>query len=458
MIYNYPNSSGVIKLTPTELSLFGIKLLPGDTLNIPAGNFNGLSATGINGTAANFITIKFNAGTHFSVETFTGDKDIIDCSFLIFDGIDVVHYTHATFSSIFGASHDITYQNCNFRNFTDQIAIEIGSNNNRKTFDRTKASTYYNLKFIRCLFDGTTFGPFIQVKQGITLDIEIAYCTFTNVRQPDSSQYPFPCYIWGFGCKFHHNKFSHIGSGGHLGMIQIYGYGDVYCNLFSDEWGNDVRCFPMGLNMPGYNTPKNRFWNNISSMKRKHAMFEFNCNSTGQYVNDGSGNYLNCIDNLCAFNTLYHGTFVDNVWVVICDIYGAHAVSKNNLIIIPEANNAYNPATDYGIHVLDGFAIFGPAVGVSSGNVQRPSLNVADFNPDTFSPVLGGTLVNNVDEDISFITTDFYDNSRKSGTKSDAGAVELQIITPPTVIAEFDILTHVKVLSNGKVITSSTVN
>jgi hypothetical protein len=437
MTVTYPNTSGNIDLTPAALAGLGITLNPGDTLNVQAGSYQCLKGDGLNGATGNPIIINFLSGSHFSTGSYVFDNYIANCSFLVFVGIDITAYTHAVFASIYGSTHDITYTGCNFRNFTDQHALEIGStvSGQTKTFAGTKSSAYYNIKFINCLFDGITYGTFINQKNGISLDGEITGCTFTNVNQPDSSQYPIPVYLFGFGWKINNNIFSHIGgptAGGHLVCIQYYGYADIYNNMFYDQWANDVRCFPLTLNLTGYTNGFNRFWNNISHDKRKYSMFEFNTNNSNGYITDGTGYYHNNLNNFVYFNTLYRSK-ADDFNAQLADFYGASGTVKGNLTILPEVDKTFNGGRNYTVNLNNG--TFFTSSAVEANNVVRGTLNIADFNPSTYAPVAAGTLLGTMPEDIGFITTDFYGNPRKSGSASDAGAVEYQISTGTAPVA-----------------------
>ncbi len=421
--FTYPNTSGVIDLTPSALSSLGITLNPGDTLNIPAHNYSSIKGIGLNGSTGNPITINCVSGSHFNLTSYTFDNYLEDCSFIKFIGIDLLNCTHAVFHTIYGASHDITWQNCTFRNATDQHIIEVGANGAPKTFVGTKASTYYNFVWDTCTFSGSQYASFIIGKQGVMLDGEIKNCDFSNVVQPTDTQYPIPVQFHGYGFKIHDNVFHDIGTYGHMANIQFYGYADIYRNMFYDNWANDIRCFPLRLNFSTYVNGQNRFWNNISHDKRKYSMIEINTNNQHSLEIDASGYYLYNPNNFVYFNTLvrsYAETFQAN----LVDFFGADGTVKGNIILAPEIDKTYNSGRNYRVYNQD--ATYHTSTVVQSDNYQRSTVVTSDFDDTTWTPKVGGTLLDNMSEDIGFITTDFYNNPRKVGSFSDAGAVELQ--------------------------------
>jgi hypothetical protein len=428
--YNYPNTSGVIDISPSALSGLGITIGAGDTLNIQAGTYPSMKATGLNGSAGNFITVNFLSGAHFDLLSYTFDNELVNCSFVKFIAIDVLHCTHAIFHSIWGASHDLYWQNCNFRNITDQNCIQIGSTDHRKNFDGTKAKTFYNFTFDTCLFDGSTlYGTFVSQYDGISLDMEVKNCTFRNITQPADVAYPIALDIHCYGAKIHGNTFHGIGNFGHMQCIHLTGYGDVYQNMFYDNYANDVRCWPLTLNLSGYTAGENRFYNNISHDKRKYSMFEINTNQQNSLETDGTGFFRYNPNNFVYFNTLVR-SIAELFQANIVDFYGADGTAKGNLIIQPETDNTYNPAHNYRVYNQAG--TYHTSAVTQSNNYQRQFSVPADFDESSWSPVGGGTLLDNMSEDISYITTDFYGNPRKHGSASDAGAVEYQgvVVTP----------------------------
>jgi hypothetical protein len=99
-----------------------------------------------------------------------------------------------------------------------------------------------------------------------------------------------------FNLQVHECTFSDIGMAespiGHDVCICGAGYFKVWNNRFTRQWANDVRVWPMKLNALGYNGPDavNRFYNNLSSEKRKYPMYEHN--QVAQTAIDNSSGYL----------------------------------------------------------------------------------------------------------------------------------------------------------------------
>ncbi len=422
--YSYPNTSGTINASPSALSSLGIHIAPGDTLNIQPGTYRALKATGLNGTASQPITIRCSATTDFSAAAFHFDYEILNCSHVIFDGIKVSRHTNATFHALHGDTHDITYQNCSFSGFSGQNAIQVGVNFTPKTFNGTRASAFYHLKWINCLFDNMADASCIHCTRGVTLDCEVTNCTFKNVTPSSASSVPIPLYIFGFGWKVNNCVFDKInGPAGHNGCIYLYGYAQVTRCLFKGSWANGVRCFPMALNFENYANGENRFYNNIFRDTTKYGLFEINTNNTNSYLTDGTGYFLNNTRNFIYHNTLYR-SFAETYQAYLIDVYGSNATVRGNLVIEPQIDKPYNPSTNYVVYLNNGFHF--PASATQSNNVTVQTANPSHIDTGTLTPKSGSPLLDNMPTRIPYITMDFYGNARKSGSAADVGAAEFQ--------------------------------
>ena len=214
---------------------------------------------------------------------------------------------------------------------------------------------------------------------------------------------------------------------GHNVCIGVAGYLRVHGNRFTRQWANDVRAWPMILNALGYNGPDavNRFYNNISWEKRKYPMYEHN-NARQADIDKCSG-YLSRTASEIYFNTLYRSRKAtdsgDPYRATLVDVYGPNVTIKHNLVIEPEADSPFDPATNYVYHLGAG-----PQTGLTMENNRVlktwAEARLADAN--TFMPSLTSPARDAATGRVDYITKDHYNNPRYANAAADLGAVEAQ--------------------------------
>jgi len=427
------NGSGELEFPTAQRSL---GLQPGDTVTINPGVYSGLRLSEISGTAAAPITVKAGLKTMFTT-TASHSNEVRDLIYVVFDGIHYQDY-NGNAMKIGGASHDVTFKNMSM--------IHGGTFNiydSQRVFDGTKASAFYNFKWINCSFDAAgiiseDWSP-ISNLIAVDLDFEVSHCTFKNY---DCSKGPATIIdiSKAFNLKVHDCSFSDLGICaspiGHDVCIIYRGYANVYNSTFTREWGDDVRCFPLKLNAPGYNGPDavNRFYNNIAFEKRKYAMFEQNMNIPQADLDKSKGYFSRTSSEVC-FNTMYRSRKVDYCAPLV-DIYAPNITIRYNLIIDPECdvpwNQQYDPGTEaptdlrnnYVYHVGTELGSL-PGVVVDHNLVFRTLEDSGLVDADRFVPSGSSPAVHAAGV-VDYVKDDYYHRPRYRGGKADTGAVQHQ--------------------------------
>jgi hypothetical protein len=337
-----------------------------------------------------------------------------------------------------GASHDVTFKNMSM--------IHGGTFNvydGKRVFDGAKASTFYNFKWLNCRFDAAgiiseDWSP-ISNLISVDLDFEVSGCTFKNY---DCSKGPATIIDIGkaFNLKVHDCRFSDLGMCespiGHDVCIVYRGYAKVFNNQFTREWGDDVRCFPLKLNVLGYNGPDavTRFYNNIAFEKRKYAMFEQNA-MIPQAELDKSKGYFSRTSSEVYFNTLYRSRKVDYCGPLV-DIYAPNITIRYNLIIDPECDapwkQEYELAPDAPTDLRSNYVYhvgteLGPQPGVVVNHnlICRTLKDSGLIDAKTFKPSASSVAINAAGA-VDYIKDDFYHFPRYRDGLADVGAVQRQ--------------------------------
>ena len=266
--------------------------------------------------------------------------------------------------------------------------------------------------------------------KSVVLDFEIIRCTF---RHFDNTEQAFP--VIGlercFNLEVRECTFSDIGMAkspiGHNVCIAVAGYLRAHGNRFTRQWANDVRVWPMKLNALGYNGPDavNRFYNNISWEKRKYPMYELN--NVRQADMDKCSGDLSRTASEVYFNTLYRSRKAtssnDPYRATLVDVYGPNVTIKHNLVIEPEADAPFAPATNYVYHLGSG-----PQTGLTVDNnlVLKTWAEAGLVDTKTFMPSQRSPARDTAIRRVGYITRDHYNNDRYAGAAADLGAVERQ--------------------------------
>ena len=423
------NGSGHVRYSDAQATL---KLKPGDTLTINPGAYSGLSLGNLSGTAASPITVTCDPKTVFTTAV-PQPNDFPNISHVRFENFRFETY-NSTCMRITGRSHDLLFKNFNI---TKASGYSFHVYDPAKVFDGTKASTFYNFKWENVVVDGKTNGAAICTAnyslanmKSVVLDFEIIRCTF---RHFNNGALAFP--VIGlercFNLEVRECTFSDIGMAespiGHNVCIAVAGYLRAHGNRFTRQWANDVRVWPMKLNALGYNGPDavNRFYNNISWEKRKYPMYEHN--SVRKADMDKCSGYLSRTASEVYFNTLYRSrkatSSKDAYRATLVDVYGPNVTIKHNLIIEPEADAPFGPATNYVYHLGAG-----PQTGLTVDNnlvlktwAEAGLVDTKTFMPSQRSPARDAAIGR-----VGYITKDHYNSDRYAGSAADLGAVERQ--------------------------------
>lgn len=408
------NGSGYLDYPKAQETL---KLRPGDTLYITAGTYKGISLGNLSGTIKAPITVKCDPKTVFTTTAYV-ENFFTNLAFLHFQDFRFETYPYRCIT-INGASHDLVFKNCRAKNASDYVFY---IHENARRFDGTKSSTFYNFKWEGCVFDATgpaiiTGGGWVDL-QDVSLDFEISRCIFQNCE--NSPVQVNKC----FDLRVHDSLFADNGGRSfraHMANIVGSGYFQVYNNTFLRNWANDVRVMPLRLNALGYNGPDaiNRFYNNISSDKKKYAMFEVNEVNVPQATMDEAKGYFSRTGSEIYFNTLYRSRKVDYVAPLV-DVYASQITIAHNLVIEPECDAPFDSKRDY---ILSWGSGERPGV-VATNNLVFPTLaasglvDAVKFVPSAASPVKDAAKGR-----VPYITRDHYGNTRYEGA-ADVGAVE----------------------------------
>jgi hypothetical protein len=419
------NGAGYLYFPTAQQTL---NLVPGDTLRITAGTYQGLSLNELAGTAAAPITVTCDSGAKFTC-TITINNEFSNVAFVNFSNFRYENYS-GRIMWFKGACHDLRFENFNLINTADYSFYIYDAN---KVFNGTRDSAFYNFKWVNCVFDGKTGGGSIVGLSGaasnkisVMLDFEIDHCTFRNFDT--SNPYSVVALDKCFNLKLHDSTFTDIGGAGafaHVACLFGTGYFAVYNNTFTRVWGDEVRAMPLKLNSLGYNGADavNRFYNNISSDKKKYAMFEVNDVNIPDSEITASNGLLSRTSTEIYFNTLYRTRKVDYVAPLV-DLYASNITIKNNLVIEPEYDATFDPGHNY----IANYGT-GPLTNIVLTNnltygtwAQAGLMNDGSFLPSTTSPVLDAA----VGGAVSYITVDRYGQPRYFAGTADVGAVESQ--------------------------------
>ena len=421
------NGSGYLRYGDAQAAL---KLQPGDTLYINPGTYSGLSLGNLSGTAASPITVTCDAKTVFTTAN-PQPNNFPNIAHVRFENFRFETY-NSTCMRITGNSHDLLFRNFNI---TNASGYSFHVYDAAKVFDGTKQSTFYNFKWENVVIDGKTNGAAIcnanyslANMTSVLLDFEIYRCTF---RHFDNTEQAFP--VIGlercFNLEVHECTFSDIGMAespiGHDVCIAVAGYLRVHGNRFTRQWANDVRVWPMKLNALGYGGPDavNRFYNNISWEKRKYPMYEHN--HVRQADLDKCSGHLSRTASEIYFNTLYRSRKAtssgDPYRATLVDVYGPDVTIKHNLVIEPEADTPFDPATNYVYHLGAG-----PQTGLTVDNnlVLKTWAEAGLVDTKTFMPSLRSPARDAATGRVGYVAKDHYNNDRYAGAAADLGAVE----------------------------------
>lgn len=409
--------SGVLNYPSAQKTL---NLSPGDTLYIAAGTYEGISLGNLNGTADDHITVKCDPNARFSNSNFWNGT-FPNVSFVDFQDFRFVAYGGRAFC-FSGASHDVSFTNFTVNKTVNYFFYIYDS---AKVFDGTKASTFYNFKWDNCVFDNIASGGAIFSEHwdgvaaltSVSLDFEISHCTIKNI---DGCCIALPN---SYNLKVHDCSFSDIGgtaATGHVSVIGGNGTFQIYNNIFTRHWGDDVRMFSTKLNALGYNGPDalTRYYNNISYQKRKYAAFEHNQISPADISK--SRGFLSLAPSEVYFNTFYRSKKFDYVAPLV-DVYAPNITIKYNLIIEPECDVPFDAKRNY-VYQLGAGQQSGV---VAESNLVFPTLELsglvdaASFTPSATSPILNAAT-----EKIQGITDDYYHKPRYRNGAADVGAVQ----------------------------------
>lgn len=402
-----------------------LDLKPGDTLLIAPGIYTGISLANLHGTAAAPITIKCDPKTVFTSAAYSPGS-LTNVSYATFRDFRYQQYPFRALT-ISGDSHDVLFKNFNVTNTGIRSDYFFFFKDEKKVFNGTKESAFYNFTWEDCVFDGCSpviinDGSWADLKC-LALDFEISRCTFKNAETTPIELNK------GFNLKVHDCTFSDNGGRtfrGHMANITCTGYLKVYNNTFVRNWANDVRLMPMKLNLPGYNGPDavGRFYNNISYEKKKYPVFEHNNINIKQADLDASSGYFSRTSSEVYFNTLYRSRKVDYDAHLV-DHYGEEmAITvKYNLVIEPEVDVPFDPKRNY-VHVPGEQ----PQKGIVVENNQvyqtlaaSGLVDAVKFVPSATSPAKDAATGR-----VDYITTDHDGNNRYEGAAADVGAIERQ--------------------------------
>ncbi len=427
------NGSGELNYPAAQTSL---GLNPRDTVLINSGTYSGLTMSMLSGAPGAPITIRAGSKVVFTT-SHSHSNEVRDLAFVTFDGLRYLDY-NGNSMKIGGASHDLIFKNMSMlRGGTFWIYDRA------RLFDGSKASSFYNFKWENCTFDAAgiiseDWSP-ISNLVSVDLDFEVSHCSFRNY---DCSKGPQTIIDIGkaFNLRVHDCSFSDLGMSvspvGHDVCIIYRGYAKVYNNQFTREWGDDVRCFPLKLNMRGYNGSDaiNQFYNNIAYEKRKYAMFEQNMSITQAELDQSKG-YFSRTTSEVYFNTMYRSRKVDYCAPLV-DIYAPGITVRYNLIIAPECDAPWNPGylllpdspvdlrSNYVYHVGTDLGSH-PSVLVNNNQIFQNINDAAlsddsKFIPSKSSPVIGMAGI------VDYIRDDYYHRPRYRGLAADSGAVQHQ--------------------------------
>jgi len=423
------NGSGYLRYGDAQATL---KLQPGDTLYINPGAYSGLSLGNLCGTATNPITVTCDPKTVFTTAVHR-PNDFPNISHVCFENFRFETY-NSTCMRITGDSHDLLFKNFNI---TNASGYSFHVYDAAKVFDGTRQSTFYNFKWENVVVDGKTNGAAIcnanyslTNMKSVVLDFEIYRCTFRNFDNA-AQAFPVICLERCFNLELHECTFRDIGMAespiGHNVCIAVAGYLRAHGNRFTRQWANDVRVWPMKLAALGYNGPDavNRFYNNISWEKRKYPMYEHN--NVRQADMDKCSGYLSRTASEIYFNTLYRSRKAagskDPYRATLVDVYGPDVTIKHNLVIEPEADAPFDPATNYVYHLGAG-----PQTGLTVDNnlVLKTWAEAGLMDTKTFMPSPRSAVRDAATGRVGYITKDHYNNDRYANAAADLGAVEGQ--------------------------------
>ncbi len=419
--------SGYLRYPDAQATL---NLRPGDTLYIAAGKYSGLSLGNITGTVEAPITVACDPEAIFTTAT-PVSNDFANISFVHFENFRYEKY-NAGIMKITGKSHDVL-----FKNFTikDASGYCFHVYDPSKIFDGTRASTFYNFKWENVLVDGKVNGHALTNTdynigglKSVVLDFEVYRCTFRNFDNTLQAFGPIS-FDKCFNLKVHECNFSDLGMAqspiGHNACIGGSGYFHVFNNIFTRQWANDVRVFPMKLNALGYNGPDavNRFYNNISWDKRKYPMFEQN--AVKQVDPEKAAPWFSRTSSEVYFNTLYRSRIASDsnspYRGTLVDVYSPDVTVKHNLVIEPEADTPWDSKRDYVCHLGAG-----PQKGIIIENnlVLRTLEEAKLVNLSTFAPSPTSPARDAATGRIGHILRDYHRHDRYHGPAADLGAVE----------------------------------
>jgi len=447
--YTYALTSGNPFITASSVSP---GLQHGDTLDIPANAvYTSFTVSNLNGLAGDSIVIRWLPGARITNNISYAIGEWTNVSYVKVIGLNSQN-NGSTAIALRAGCHSIRFTQCNFSNDLGRYSVQpvfvaddkYGSS---MYFTGAKSQTFYDIRI-----DASTFNGFLDVEaigagtdttRSVCLDFEIDHNTFKNMTQ-DVKIVPNAMSVTGYNFKIHDNKFDSLAYNtgachcSHNSWITIYGNGDINNNQFSHTYGNDMRIVPMKFSgLAGYDGPIN-VYNNISTWHDSYSFLETSPNN-GYGRASTNGGYVSFTDTRIYFNTVYRTNRASNngdYAGMVADVYAQAGASTpvydrkvfvhNNVIINPEQDRTYAPATrGYVIYFGSG----SPALD-SGGNKVYQTLAQAGIT-DTVKWIPGNTsgLYKTADASNPSVATDIFGNPRPQASAKCIGATEAQTAT-----------------------------
>jgi hypothetical protein len=430
--YTYgPTTDGVtISATSTTPNL-----VAGDTLDIQAtALFNAVSFTNLAGADGNYIVIRFLPGSalttsntgYAGVWTNVHHVKILDMYAHDYLGTPVVFSNNV---------HDIIFETNRFINdgvggFSEKQAIKFSDpSETDMDFNGTKASTFYNVLFDHCTFDGfknvssMVFGG--NTENSICTDIEIRYCTYkryTNTGHVTVNAMQGTV----FNFNIHHNTFdsllynvmgNEVTFGVHAGAINLAGWGEIHHNRFDSSYTQPLRMEPMRWNVFNYgnfDTAKLYIHDNLSTRALSFSFAEISNNNSAVLFGNIDADTARTIISYNTVYKTYRASYNGDYHGCIGDVISKFVSVYNNVIISPEQDRTWNPDASNSRYVV-AFISGTPYMFDSSGNRQFRTAAEAGFDSVNMRLLSTSPLIQANATSDDNTTTDFYDQVKPGG-------------------------------------------
>lgn len=430
---NVGSGSGTLTVDGDSLSL-----IPGDTIVIAGGDYEGLTVKNIlNPDGEEIIRIIFDGQVNIINE---GTCYFTHLRNVIIDGSTIAGTEYGFFyrgtnytACSYGDINHIVFRNLAFENIYD-AAWRLDDSIGLVEYNGTPESYLQDCKFINCYYDNSSVfsgGGDLDILNdsitGLLVDFQFLGCIIKNTSSGS------PIYISGGqrilvkDCKF--DNINTVNNN-HNGIIMVKGSCDVVNNRLSNYQGNLIRLWPFTVADTHIETgPKTcNFVGNTIFSSRKYGAFEGQ--GFDDYYKEGFTTYCNIdiFNNTCGNMNqnidpvVFTGKIYDNY-----DLYGGTARIFNNILINPigDSNNVY---LTYNSSAADGTE-------TQTGDIQEFSnrcyfsLAASKVNPSSLALKLGSTAKLTATTNAA---TDTYTADRYGNPKiNNIGAIQVDEILLP---------------------------